>query len=559
MSTEEPEPLSAEERVLEQMLRERLGAEAPPDLTARILTAARRSSGPRAAGVQAGARRAPFRLGLLAGAAAAALVASIWWSGRAEPARFVPLQVMRGAITWSGDAGNLRLAAPQERALALRARDRLLTAGAGDAHVRIAGLGTLRMLEPTELEVLQMEWKDFGTGATVGAITVGVIAGAIFWTTGAFEQTARAGQSLELRGEEPGAMRGQLAAEDRLRQLEGELGDVRAENDRLRASAARVAAEEQAQKPLEPAPVKAGATADEPQAPGIAFFGYDDVLAKIDWAVTGKAMKEMTALTVRLVEEMEKTGEMPLDILADIQKLNADLIRQAQILTEGDVPGSTINSKFTHPAVAANQIDATLKAANVPLTDAQRDSLRALAARYAAQDEQRRTGEHAEMSALEKACAELSLRADFYAESERLLGRDQLGVLWNDKTRGKLTMDIFGAGLGWAERIDPTPAADPGALANQMGDKLRRSLDCTDAQMQLLRPLLDAHASSLPGELWGEGKGMMAAFSMRSASIGELARRQVELVRQILQRVDLTPEQRQKLLRMGRVAVPTRE
>src|SRR5690606_34004679 len=354
--------------------------------------------------------------GTLLGAAAAAAALLAFGAGRADlrfPAPPVAWHVVDGCVAWRSKA-EVRTARAGERALwPVATGDRLRNCGDGAAVCDVASLGRLRMTKGTEIEVAAMQWKTFGSGVALGAVTVAVVSGVIQWSGGGDTARAHSGESLELRAEAPNVAAARVEALQReVEALQQQLAREQARARDLEATAActvatnaeQVAAAEQA----------AEQTAAPKLKHAVTWAGMESVLDSIDWDVTGKCMHEMTRKLDAVLAAIENGEELPLALLGEVAKLNAELIQQAAALMEADVPGTGPNGVFTNPIVAANQVHATLEKAGAPLTAQQREALQRLGAQIAGEDEARLAKVGEDAFQLETILGETELKDRFY-------------------------------------------------------------------------------------------------------------------------------------------------
>ncbi len=544
----------AEDRLLASMLGEVLGGTTPPDLSAAVVARLRRERvAPRRHAFFG--RRAALGLGALVGAAAAWLLwaAPEWLPDRSETPT-VPLRVVAGCLRWEHAATRVTAAAPASVAWPLAPLDRLVVCADSGAVTDLADLGRLHMDPTTELEVRHMEWKPFVTGAVLGAVTVAVIHGAITWTSGSDVARASTGDSIELRGGAPAAAQTMAALNARVGELEKELQEERRRYLALEMASGR--------KPVtaDPTASPAPPTEEEKVAAlrhAITYGGFETALDAIDWNATGEAMFKMSSQLEALVKAMKEGDDVPLAAVGEIQRLNAELIKQAEAIQKAKVPGTGINGAFTHPVIAANQIFAALEKGGMPLSDAQRDGLQRLSALIAGEDEVRRSKLGAEAIGLESLVSEMEIKDRFYAEARRLLTPQQEQALYQPTVDGT-TSSLFSTGIAWAQFGKPVEAADRADYAAQVSDTLVRQVGLGDDASPQLRAMVETWAKSVPDAAFSKGGGdpRLAAIGQSTAAVREAARRQVDLYREMLKTLPLTAEQKAKLRKAYAVMVP---
>ena len=551
-----------EDRVLESLLGGVIGGARPPDVSDAVLSRLQAARAAHLPGThlpgnraRALARRSPaLWLGALVGAAAAWLV----WSSLAlpgvTPARSdVPLHVVAGCLQWRTAEKTTDVSAPARVNFALAPFDRLAVCADSGATTDLADLGRLQMDHATELEIRTMEWKPFATGVALGAVTVAVIHGAITWTSGSDVARAAAGDSIELRGGS-GSNPTLTALNQRVAELEQDLQNERKRYLALEAAAGR-------QRIVDEAAVAAAAEATPPPAEplrhAVSYGGFESALAAIDWDITGEAMFKMSGHLDALMKAIEEGESPPLAAVAEIQQLNGELIKQAQALLDGDVPGTGVNGAFTHPVIAANQMFAALQKGGMPLDDQQRDGLQRLSAQLAGEDEARRSQLTGDETGLDALLGEMEIKDRFYADARRLLTPQQEQALYQAHTDGT-TSSLFSSGIAWAQYGQPIKASDRGDYASQVADKLTRMGDFGEDVSPQLRSVVENWAKTIPEAAFAAGgkSGRMAQVAQPIAAVREAAKRQAELYREIIRTVPLTAAQKAKLRKAYGVFVP---
>lgn len=532
------EPVDWDERLLEASLEEVLGGAQPRRLAhIRALP-----SPPR--------RR---RSVALASAAAVVLVglAFLWWGSR--PSEVTPrfdltLVVDRGQLDCSGSAATT-LTAPSTVALALARGDRI--SAPIDTEFRVGHARPLRAVAGTQLEILDMKTKNSRGAVVVGAITLGVVAGTLSWQLMAAPGTATAGERVELDLSDPAEVA----------MLQSELDRLREENDELRQAArAGRGAERNALAVVEDpddefTPPEAPA---DPQAPSLVFSGsdVDDLLADVDWEVVGGAVADMVQLAERGITAVLAGGDLPMDQLAQLQMHNAMLIEQLAGVVEHNLERSGENGAFNHPVVAANTIEATLAAADQPLSSDQVAALTKVVEYYTALDDSQAATDYG--SKMASILAQVETRRQFFGELGQLLGDEQRAALHPPTLEG-YDMDMFDGDfmLRYFSRqvFVNTPADYAGEVSRVLGNDLR--LEGAVAE-QVQRVVAD-WSTRLPGSVFEQGTALEQLGTPRlllGERTMETARQQVELIKQLMQSVPLTAQQRDALRRWERLLVP---
>jgi hypothetical protein len=546
--------------MLDALLPEAVGRERVPDLAARVtarLEVAASGCGPRMVRWPRRRTRAlPIMLGALAGAAAAFFVSTRLGAWRQMPeARAVAWHVVDGCLEWQGGHGGGTAHGGDRASWPLAAGDRLRTCEQNPAVCDIVSLGRLHMTKGTEIEVAAMEWKSFAGGSALGALTVAVVAGAIRWSSGGEVAQAHIGESLELRAASPVLAAAKVdELTRRVSELEQELSQERTRARELEARAGRTVAANAAQTA---AAEGAAGAAPPPLQPAVSYAGMEPALAAVDWDVTGKCMHEMTQRLDEVFAALEKGEEMPLELLGEVQKLNAELIKQAGAVVKADVPGTSVNGKFTHPVIAANQVHATLVKAGLPLSNAQRDALQQLSAQVAGEDDARRSALGEEEFELADVLGETALKDRFYQEARQILTPEQERALFPSRLAGT-PGNLFDTGLVWAPLAKSVAVRDRADLAAKMAEAVTRQAGLGDDLAPRVREAVETWARALPEDAIAAPDPLAGTGLGKIGPVRDAAARQLALLREISRSLPLTAAQKQKLRKLGPVYLPRR-
>ncbi|MBL8737689.1 MAG: hypothetical protein JNL12_14755 [Planctomycetes bacterium] len=557
-----------DDRLIDAALQE-LHGQKPPDLSARVLLAlqeaAPTASLPHVRKVPANgpARLLPW-FALLAALLAVAVVT--WFFTGREPrsgggpagrgaAPFVAFQIelLRGELVCrdgrSDEGSFVRFVARNEPLhLDLRAGANFVCAPA--SAFRLDRFGVLATTENTTLEIVDMAIDRTQGIVMASSLTLAVVAGTVTWHMLTRTDTAVAGETIKLEATQDGGP----VASARERRLEEENKALRDELAALKDGAGR--------RPVEPLALSSGAeeVVEPPPPPPPMGPVFDDAqfaaaLAKIDWTTMGEVSKEMAPLIAQLMEAMGKDGaKLPMDLVAKIQQLNGKLVAQVPAMLEAKLPGYGANGVYTHPLVAANTMASTLAAAGAGLTQAQQQSMSGLVRAFAAESQQI-DGATREFE-VEQLLEEVEMKDRFWKEVGGLLTPEQAAVL---QPAGAGTHDgssLFSSGLITQSTGVPIPAKDAGEFARNASVHLADQLGLDEAATAQVREVL-AQTAAAP-ELWRDRGDTreQKLHMLRSGRTVQALRNQLQWMRQIQQKVNLTPEQRQKLAGLSHVLVP---
>lgn len=548
-----------EERLLELGLEELLGGAPPPDVSGRVEKALAGQPEPVAkiepvpmpsVGAEPVLDRSSLWLGGVCSAAAALLVAALLGVFSASAPSAVEVTVRSGGVAllqngaWSeqppaGRAGFWLNVGDQ-----LRARD-------GDTSLQLGSLGWLSMSEFSRIEVIDMEWHDFGKGAALGGVTVAVIAGGVQWLSGDVSSEAQAGDRLTLtRGADP-AVSGMEAGE--VTELRDALAQERARVAQLESALSRKAVT----TPEDPEEPGAGDSVEVMEVP-FHYTGLDEVLARVDWAVMGSATNELVPILAELAAALDRGEDPPLDLAGKIQSLNGKFLEQANTIKDG-IPGEGVNGPFTHPLFVANQLHATFQFAGLPLSEDQTGRMQSLAALYAGEDDQRRASYSTETPMLQVLMEEMALKERFYAEARGVLNSEQLGVISNPAIDGYTGIELIGTGVAWASFTKPARLESLEAYGTKLSQQMSRGLKMSAEHEAQVGAIIQKWAARYPQHLWeAESPKRARAGMIEVERVREAAQMQLGFVQEILNSVSLSPQQRQELLELKKVFVPMR-
>jgi anti-sigma-K factor RskA len=428
-----------------------------------------------------------------------------------------------------------------------RAGNRLLAAA--PSRFQVGPFGELATGPATELEVRSMtvNWKHGVVAAS--SLTIAVVAGVVTWHTLSQGGTATAGEvvHLEAGGGHDGAA---MAAEnsrlrERLRQLEQQNADLQLATARQQAPPEAV--EEPPPPPPEPVVAETG--------PVFADDAFAEALAALDWDLMGKVTNEMGPMLVELAEAMEQDGELPLELIGKITELNAKLIGQVPAMLKAGLPGTGANGAYTHPLVSANILAKTLAAAGVEMDATQRDKIAGLV--RASTIENRAVADSVQEFDLQRVAAEVEAKDRFYREVASQLTPEQYRVMFPEGADRFEGTSLFHSSLFTAQLIEPVSAAGPADFAGSVAQTFGKQVGLDEAAAGQVRAIVERMASAAP-ELWQQPASQVETDlrMMRSGRTGTAMRHQIEMMREILRQVPMTPAQRKKFTSMKRLFVP---
>ncbi len=378
------------------------------------------------------------------------------------------------------------------------------------------------------------------------SLTVAVVAGVITWHALTHSETAAAGEVLRVPAQSAAPEPTLLAENERLRQRIGELERL---NEALQTQAARTAAPDQA-RPAEAEPTPAKPPDLVPATGSVAFDDprYAAALASVDWRLVGDTTRDMGPLLAQLMQRLAAGEEMPLDLVAKVSKLNANLIDQLPELMKAKLPGYGPNGTFTHPLVVANSLASTLASSGMPLNDAQRAAIDGLVRVFSAENESAAAQERD--FSLEQLAAEAELKDRFYHELSTRLTPDQMAIMFPTGADAYDGGSLFHSSLMTQPYAEPVQAKDGADFARIAAGKLREFVGLDDAKAAQAQAIIARYAAAKP-EMWQAGPGPRPAGSALQA-----LRMQVQFLQEIRRTVGLSAEQLAKLKDLRRFLLP---
>jgi RNA polymerase sigma-70 factor (ECF subfamily) len=354
------------------------------------------------------------------------------------------------------------------------------------------------------------------------------------------------------------------AAREGVAQVAAETADVR----RLEAelAAERVLRQEAEEKVRAATAVAEVGGAGGPEAaetakgPRFLFPEYEKVLAEIDWEEVGTSTAKLAPLLVELLDQLEKTGDIPPAMIGEIQKWNAQLVTVALKVQAAGVPGTGINGSFTHPAVDVNVIHATLKAGKNALSTEQEARMEEIGRRYAAEEAQRIAAYAEGTPELRKLAEEAAAKDRFYGEVDGLLTPGQRDFLHPESVRGMTQLDLFSSGIMTYMEIRPLDVKDRETAIRQMTDKHFEKFGLDPASRPVVEQLVRRWAERVAesGLDAPREKNVKMPLLTRSERVRKAAQLQLELWDELQRRVALTEEQRKKIAAETNIVVPFR-
>jgi RNA polymerase sigma-70 factor (ECF subfamily) len=277
--------------------------------------------------------------------------------------------------------------------------------------------------------------------------------------------------------------------------------------------------------------------------------GFEGPLDEVDWTQVGTNLSKMKGLMDSIAKATRTGVPLPPETIGRIQTLNGPLVTAA-LKFEDKVKTGHPNAAFTHPAFQANVIAATLKAAGVPLTDAQSSALEEIGIRFSDEETKRTQSYDATTFELTKVCEEAQLRDRFYEAAFGVLQDEQRNALVNPDLKDRLQVDLFSSGLIWLGRANLLPFKSFDLLSAAVQQRILGTLQATldDAQRTDLARLVDSWLHALPADMVERPADAYALQgSPTSAYVTACAAREVSLLQQVVPTLRLDAAAQEKL------------
>lgn len=275
----------------------------------------------------------------------------------------------------------------------------------------------------------------------------------------------------------------------------------------------------------------------------------------IDWKLVGSVTSEMAPLLAQLAAAMEKTGEVPTELIVQIQSLNQKLVEQVPAMMKSGLPGFGPNGAYTHPLITANVLGSTLLASGLPLSDAQRSAIEGLARSFGVENQG--LADQPREFELERLMVEAEMKDRFYSELTSQLTPDQLQRIEPNGAADYDGGSMFRSSLMTRPYVEPVAAKDPADFARIAGNRLGEQLGLDEATTNQVRSIVERVSRQSP-ELWTHKSTTVEQRlgMLKPGRTGAALRHQIEIMREIQKHVNLTPEQRRQLAQQKKVLVP---
>ena len=284
---------------------------------------------------------------------------------------------------------------------------------------------------------------------------------------------------------------------------------------------------------------------------------FQKTLEAIDWEEAGQALSRMSPLLGEVISAQLEGKPMPPSV-GDIQKYNGALVKMALKAEQDGVPGSGTNGSFTHVAIVANLVYATLKHADLPLSESQEAKLATLADELIAEDEKRLKSYGDSTLALRKILEETAIKDRFYAGVDAMLTEEQRNALHPESIRGRTSYDLFSSGLVWAQRVAPQRFRDKEQLTQALVGQVMMRYAVAEERRAVVEETVAEWVAALPASLVDEAPDAMEAKTgaFRVSRVRDAAAAQLQGFERLLQRLPADDPAAAKIRAEARVAMP---
>ncbi len=303
----------------------------------------------------------------------------------------------------------------------------------------------------------------------------------------------------------------------------------------------------------------AAKTEPEEVGPRFVYAETNKALKDLDWKTMSKSMHALPPLLEELVEFGRSDEEEFPASIGDIQRWNGPLLKEvAKLQSRDEIPGKSVNGKFTHPSVYVNLIYGALTHSDVPLSEKQEEELYRIGLRFVEEDSRRRAGYGEGVIDLRKMIDANALKDRFFAAVDAMLTPAQRHVLHPEGMRGTTVGDLFSSGVVW------------NTVTKAAGFSTRKELEEMFARGAMARFKLPESARPVVQSLtraWSQGMSdefLSAPLTraekdlkiMQVARIRKAAALQAVVQEALIAQLDLQPDQRKRVAKSRRVLVP---
>ncbi len=293
------------------------------------------------------------------------------------------------------------------------------------------------------------------------------------------------------------------------------------------------------------------------RSPGIYRFGLGEdtpAFDKADWKNLSKHMMALSEALPGFLEARLK-GEQPSEEdIKMVTKNNAPLAQFAMSVQE-EVEGANANGSFTHPAVMANLIRMALVDTELPLTENQEISLRALGEAWSAEWERTKQGFTENTLPLRKTVEEVDAKLRFLYGAKNILTPAQKDLLFDPETEGRRQIDLLSPALVYIF-WQPVGARTRQALEENLLKTLFQTAGLSGADRSASAWVVSRWVDEIPFCLEAVADHSLDFICPRVDQIQAGARAQLRAMERIASSGQLTPEEAESLRKVTLVLSP---
>jgi hypothetical protein len=339
-------------------------------------------------------------------------------------------------------------------------------------------------------------------------------------------------------------LRGAPVASERFQELEQENEELRSERETLSAKV------EELESKIEASTI----TPRDPQAFRFGVPGKAPTFDEADWTALADHMTELKE-TLSELPEFIRSGQAPSQAFQTrIQKHNMPLAMFA-VGFGSDTKDSTPNGAFTHPAVIANLMRASLAAADMPLTPDQEIALKTLGDSWLAETERMTAGLAQDAPVLEKTVLEVDAKLRFLDSARTVLTSEQRALLFPPETTGRLHLDLLSPVLVYV-LVQPITAKDRADMETKLLESILERAGVEEPDLAAYAWVAREWVDDIPGVLEPMPSNSIDLRLPHVDKMQQKARAQVAAIERILAMGNLTPEQAESLRSMTTLLYP---
>jgi hypothetical protein len=257
-------------------------------------------------------------------------------------------------------------------------------------------------------------------------------------------------------------------SEQRVARLEEELDQAGIREQALYRDLAEVRAEREALDAALSELRESTAEVEAParKGPAISFGEYAelDELKDADWDKLGDSAGSMIPLMIEMRELLARGEDIPRDLQERVGRYNMNLVAHYMQVRDKLPTHAAANGEYSHPINLANMLDAQLRVAEMPLSDAQRAAIAAHGNEFESRWKASKAGYTDRTFRMEKLLDEAVHKEWFKQQMLSELTPQQRALVAPPELDGLLYMDLYSPALMFVSSMAPILGPDRNAL-----------------------------------------------------------------------------------------------